>query len=866
MGRPATAPARALAAAMALAVASTLAVAAGPPPAAAATSALTFTSDSTWTADPVARAVHVSAELAATSHAVSTETRPYFYDHVTITLPPGSAAFAARSPEGTALPVHVESDTSSGVVLAVGLGRRLFDGQSATAVLDFDLLDDGGSIERDLRLSRNLMSFPVWAFGSPGTPGSSVTVSFPADYTVQEEFGGLTRASYGTDRIVFTSGSISDSTSLNAWFTAVQPVGQADYLGRTFSAGALTVRLRYWADDPGWADQVELVLAEGYPVLRNLVGLGDPAGRTLTVIEASTQEIGGFAGAFDPATSQVQVSYLADPFVILHEAAHLWFNSSLAVDRWISEAFASFYAQRAVQRLGLADHAPSLTSSMLDAALPLNDWLGSDLPSSATSAYVYGATLEVAREIAGMAGTGGLTRVWTEARSRRAVYQPSNGTRVETVAGTIDWRRLLDLLEGATGRDFLPIWSRWIVNEAQQPQLENRAQARDGYERLLESAGDWSPPPDVRTALENWQFDTAQVLMARAHDVLNERNQIVAGSAALGLTPPTRLRVLFEGSSVTAASNEAADEVAALEAITAAGKAEADSHVGAAALGLIGADPAADLASAKIAYEGGDLDKALVLASSARSAWAGAPGTGQVRLFGIVAILVGLALLLLVAVRFRGPASRVSVITGAADGEMGDRRDGLPTPAGASDAGGAPTPGPAEEPATATAAAAPKATAEAAAAPKATAEAAAHADPSGEGFPLDYVGGDDETPGETAYELLQRGQGLLRDRHNAQAAVVLERAARAAPGKGSVLEALGRAYFNSGQHARAAETFEALLEVDPSAHYGHFGLGLALARLGRDDEARTHLRIAAALDPASATYRRALEKIEPPAG
>jgi Flp pilus assembly protein TadD len=115
---------------------------------------------------------------------------------------------------------------------------------------------------------------------------------------------------------------------------------------------------------------------------------------------------------------------------------------------------------------------------------------------------------------------------------------------------------------------------------------------------------------------------------------------------------------------------------------------------------------------------------------------------------------------------------------------------------------------------------------------------------------------------ESAYDLLQRGNRLIHERHNAQAAIVLERAARLERGKGSILEALGRAYFNSGQHARAAETFEALLEVDPSAHYGHFGLGLSFARLGRAQEARTHLRLAAALDPASETYRRALEKIE----
>jgi tetratricopeptide (TPR) repeat protein len=115
---------------------------------------------------------------------------------------------------------------------------------------------------------------------------------------------------------------------------------------------------------------------------------------------------------------------------------------------------------------------------------------------------------------------------------------------------------------------------------------------------------------------------------------------------------------------------------------------------------------------------------------------------------------------------------------------------------------------------------------------------------------------------ESAYDLLQRGSALIRDRHNAQAAVVLERANRLEHGKGSILEALGRAYFNSGQHARAAETFEALLEIDPSAHYGHFALGLSFARLGRVAEAKTHLRLAVALDPNSDTYRRALEKME----
>lgn len=122
-----------------------------------------------------------------------------------------------------------------------------------------------------------------------------------------------------------------------------------------------------------------------------------------------------------------------------------------------------------------------------------------------------------------------------------------------------------------------------------------------------------------------------------------------------------------------------------------------------------------------------------------------------------------------------------------------------------------------------------------------------------------------DTPGsdepETAYELLQRGQALLAQRHRAQAAIVLERAARLEPGRGSILEPLGRAYFMSGQVERSVETFEALLAVDPSSHYGHYALGRALIRLGRTAEGRTHLRLAAALAPDSALYRGSMNRL-----
>lgn len=114
---------------------------------------------------------------------------------------------------------------------------------------------------------------------------------------------------------------------------------------------------------------------------------------------------------------------------------------------------------------------------------------------------------------------------------------------------------------------------------------------------------------------------------------------------------------------------------------------------------------------------------------------------------------------------------------------------------------------------------------------------------------------------DSAYDLLQRGHELLEGRHHAQAAIVLERADRLEPGKASILEALGRAYYNSGQHDRARQRFEALLEIDPSAHYAHFALGQSLKKLGRRDEAGTHLRLAVALSPGTTLYRDALARL-----
>ena len=118
---------------------------------------------------------------------------------------------------------------------------------------------------------------------------------------------------------------------------------------------------------------------------------------------------------------------------------------------------------------------------------------------------------------------------------------------------------------------------------------------------------------------------------------------------------------------------------------------------------------------------------------------------------------------------------------------------------------------------------------------------------------LDRVTG--EADSESVYELYRKGMALLEAGDYDQAAVPLRRAARLAPEKSSIREALGRAYFRSRRFPEAAEEFEAVVERHPVDDFAHFCLGRALTLCGERDRARRHLALAANLRPDRADYR-----------
>ena len=108
---------------------------------------------------------------------------------------------------------------------------------------------------------------------------------------------------------------------------------------------------------------------------------------------------------------------------------------------------------------------------------------------------------------------------------------------------------------------------------------------------------------------------------------------------------------------------------------------------------------------------------------------------------------------------------------------------------------------------------------------------------------------------EQTYTLYRRGIELLEDGDFADATAPLAEAARRAPEKSSVREALGRAYYRAGRFSQAAIEFEAVVESHHVDDYAHFCLGRALSMTGQVDRARHHLALAANLRPDRRDYR-----------
>ena len=637
--------------ALVLALSGTLAAVLAPAPVRAATPELTLVTATTYDVLPSEARVAVTVDIVATSHKADTVTRRYYFTAAYLAVLPGASGFTITSPAGTPS-VSVAKRDSTVTLLKLGFPQQLGSGASEKLQLQFSLKDPGGAPDRQIRVGSTLVALSLWAYGTPDTPGSSVTLRIPAGFTVQLGRGPI--AGPTTDpagRQVWTTGALDVPLAWILDVTADRPGAYVES-HRSTRVGGLTalIVIRSWPDDPGWEQRVGDLVLRGLPVLHDAIGAPWPIVGEVSVEETLLRTTGGYAGLFDPSLRRLQISYTAAPGVILHEAAHAWFNGRMVADRWTAEAFASYYAEVAAAVLKVTIDSPELTTELRLHAIPLNAWGAIGTEDDLTEGYAYAASLALARAIGERAGTDALQRVWADAAAGIGAYRPGSGDP-EPAASPPDWRGLLDLLEDASGKRFDDLWRQWVARPEDLAQLDARVAARGDYAETVRLAGDWLLPRSIREAMRAWRFDEATRLCAAARSVVQQRSAIDAAATRLGLTPPAALRAAFEGDQgLDAAAAEADVELAALRQIDVATSVGAAAPPGGLleAIGRFGVDPMAKLDLARAAFERGDPDGAVAAARDAETQVTTAADVGRGRL--ISAALLGGALVVLAGI------------------------------------------------------------------------------------------------------------------------------------------------------------------------------------------------------------------------
>lgn len=615
-----------------------------PLPARGAEGGLVVLAETRYEVLPEESRVRVTIDAVATSFEPDEPDAQVFYSGITFAVQPGASTVAARA-DGSPLAAGIVEERDDYTAVEVTFGRRVFFGQSYAYSISFDLVDEGGTGHRDLRISRSVVAFPVWAFGTTGEVGSSVRVEMPAGYAPSVQGAVMSRTQTAQGGTVL-SAQPEDPFAFFAYVSAERPgafVGST--VGLRVGSESASLLIRAWEDDPGWGARMAELMTDGLPALQSLIGVDYPVVGRLTVEEAATSRLGEYAGIYNDMTNTIRVRYDADAFVALHEAAHIWFNGELFRDRWINEAWAEFYGVSAGQRIGASGDIYELSNELLEARIPLNDWGAVGAEGRDVEYFAYAATYELAGLIAERTDLVGLQAVWQAAAAREAAYQPVHAEERTTRVAAVqpDWQRLLDLLEERTGVTYTDLWETWVVNPQQQPLLGERGEARALYVEIVDEAGAWELPASIRSQMDAWSFDAARGELNLAADVLVQRDRVAHRAAELQLEPPGSLRSAFEGDDgLAAAAQEATLELNVLDLLAGADLRLADEPSVLERIGLLGSDPSADLATARDAFEAGDLVAAGEEAGAAAAARATAAALGRDRVVIGGAALLGL--------------------------------------------------------------------------------------------------------------------------------------------------------------------------------------------------------------------------------
>ncbi len=575
-------------------------------PASATEHGLLVAANTVYTLGPDAVAVEVQMSLTNTlpDREEAGVTFQYFFDKVSLPLPAAAANIRATSATGRRLAVSTEPVSDQLMAVTIDLPSLLLYSQRQEISLTFDLRGSEPRSEAQIRVNEAYAWFVAWAYGDPGR--SSVAVRVPSDYEV-EWIGGPAFVEEGPDGFQLGVGGIENP---DEWYLAVS-ARIDDKLESSiipFDSGA--VEVRRWPGDEEWSAFMDSTVRRSFPRLVEMIGQPWPD-RRIEVVESYTPTIYGYAGWYLPDAGRIEVGEELDAHVILHEAAHVWFNTSLFDARWINEGLAEEFALQARLDSGLAGPNPPRSVGP-EGKQALNRW---EVPRFDREGvgdeefYGYEASWLVTHELVAEIGTEGMAAVIAAALSDEIAYQGDG--EVESVEPEDDWRRYLDLLQEVGGSERAEeIFREYVVTRLEEETLDDRAVARLEYGQIESLAGDWSLPMAIRRPMSDWDFAAARTAIAQATALLELRDEIDALAASLELDEPDLERSFESSETLNEVAVKMRSQEMALDAVAAAHGRFNQPRTLMERIGLVGVDVTDDLDQAGVAFEANDMEQA----------------------------------------------------------------------------------------------------------------------------------------------------------------------------------------------------------------------------------------------------------------
>ena len=201
----------------------------------------------------------------------------------------------------------------------------------------------------------SLVSFPVWAFATDDTAGSSVNGRLPGRLPGRGRGRRRSRrpTTDATGRTIFRTRPPRQAADVLRLPRRRPPgrVHEPDRQPDRRSASRSPLTIRAWPDDAAWAKRVGGArrARPAGPRRRDRPALAARRRRSSSRRRSAARPA-ATPGSSTRRRGRVEIAYYADDFVVLHEAAHGWFNGALLADRWANEAFASYYAPRGGRR------------------------------------------------------------------------------------------------------------------------------------------------------------------------------------------------------------------------------------------------------------------------------------------------------------------------------------------------------------------------------------------------------------------------------------------------------------------------------------------------------------------------------------